>query len=463
MRPSLRISLLASLAASALLLPRPASAQHHDPFAPVYLVSSRATYDGSLRGLVSDADERRDSIGRPVVVSKVQAHKLEDISRRVHERERRCGGYFAFPTRAAAEAFLRHDRTAQAMQVQSLAEYTIDQPELVADWFAQVEEPRIRATIHHLSTAWNNRHYLSGHGRASATWIRDTWLALGNGRADVSAELFTTCFNCGIQPSVILTVQGNELADEVVVLGGHLDSISGTGWGNAMIAPGADDDASGIAVLTEIIRIALADGWQPKRTIKFMGYAAEEVGLRGSRAIAESFRAQGVDVVAVLQLDMTNYNAGSTLDMRLVTDYSNAPLQQFVRNLFDAYLAPSGMTRGTSTCGYACSDHASWTATGYPSAFVIEPVLFPTRHTPTDTLQNVGPTADTSVAFAKLGLAFVAELGKLGVSTPVLPFCPARPEPGTGTGLRMSPVGAASAAKPFAEKSPLKRLLQKDR
>jgi putative aminopeptidase FrvX len=54
------------------------------------------------------------------------------------------------------------------------------------------------------------------------------------------------------------------------------------------VAPGADDDASGIAPLLEVLRIALASGWKPKRTVKFMGYAREEVGLRGSNAIATS-------------------------------------------------------------------------------------------------------------------------------------------------------------------------------
>ena len=71
-----------------------------------------------------------------------------------------------------------------------------------------------------------------------------------------------------------------------------------------MNAPGADDDGSGIATLTEILRIAMANGWKPKRTIKFMGYAAEEVGLRGSAAIAADFKAQGVNVVGVMQFDM---------------------------------------------------------------------------------------------------------------------------------------------------------------
>ena len=69
-----------------------------------------------------------------------------------------------------------------------------------------------------------------------------------------------------------------------------------------MVAPGSDD-ATGVATLTETLRIALASGWKPKRTVKFMAYAAEEVGLRGSNAIAQQFKANGVNVVGVLQLD----------------------------------------------------------------------------------------------------------------------------------------------------------------
>src|SRR3546814_2892790 len=112
-------------------------------------------------------------------------------------------------------------------------------------------------------------------------------------------------------------------------LGAHLDSINAYGGGSpGQAAPGADDDASGIAVLTETLRIALASGWRPQRTVKFMGYAAEEVGLRGSNAIAQSHRQAGVDVVAVLPVDMTNYKAGPVQDMKLITDYSNASLKR---------------------------------------------------------------------------------------------------------------------------------------
>ncbi|QSX77098.1 M20/M25/M40 family metallo-hydrolase [Agrilutibacter solisilvae] len=388
----------------------------YEPMATVHIVTSRATWEGGVRLIGRDARAARDNAGRDLVIASVRAHQLDDVSRLVHERERRCGGYFAFASRAQALAFLRQDRTVQAMHTKALAAYTIDNDRTVAPWIAQVEEPRIRATISHLSTAYPNRYYASVQGHQSPQWIRDTWLGLGVDRSDVSVET-TDCANCGGQQSIILTVRGARYPDEIVVVGGHQDSISDSYNNGVMDAPGADDDASGIATITEVIRIALASGWRPQRTVKFMAYAAEEVGLRGSHAIAQAHRAQGANVVGVLQLDMTNYTAGSALSMRLISDFSNAALQQFVLGLFDHYLAPTGLTRGGATCGYACSDHASWTSAGYPSAFVAEPTLFPYRHTPLDNLQQIGPTAASSVNFAKLALAFVGELAKTDTGT----------------------------------------------
>lgn len=384
-----------------------------DPFAPVHIVTSRALYQAGIDELAPGARFMRDKLGSEVVVAEIPAHRLDDVSHLVHERERRCGGYFAFATRSEAEAFLRTDGAAVAMRAQALPSYTIDNHGTVAPWLQQVSEPKILATMSTLSS-FPNRYYASGHGHAAANWVRDTWLGLSAHRADVAVELFTGCSDCGGQPSVILTIPGVERPDEIVIVGGHLDSISNSGAGDAMIAPGADDDASGIATMTDVIRVALAGNWRPKRTVKFMAYAAEEVGLRGSRAIAQAHAADNADVVGVLQLDMTNYGPGNPMHIRLVTDYSNPPLQQFVAALIDTYLVPAGVTRGSYTCGYACSDHASWTAAGYPSAMVFEPVFFPMLHTTSDTVQQQGNHAMVSAGFARLALAFVGELGKSG-------------------------------------------------
>ncbi|MFQ6313618.1 M20/M25/M40 family metallo-hydrolase [Lysobacter capsici] len=393
--------------------PAPAGA-HSDPFKPVYVVTSRQTHDAGLSTLARNASARVARSGAALVVSELQTHQLTDLSRHVHEKERRCGGYFAFDSRAEAEAFVRNDRSAEAMTT-AFASYAIDNQATVTPWLGQVSEANIRATIQSLSSNWPNRHASTSHGRNAATWVRDRWAALGNGRGDVSTELFN-CSGCGSQPSVILTIRGNELPNEVVVLGAHLDTISNSGSGETMRAPGADDDASGIATLTEVLRIAMANGYRPKRTIKLMGYAAEEIGLRGSKAIAADFKARGVNVVGVLQLDMTNYRTSTAPDVRVINDFSNAGLQQLLRDLFATYLGGS-LRLGSYTCNYGCSDHASWTAAGYPAAMYFEGGnanggYSPYIHTANDTLASVGQSAQASVPFAKLGLAFLGEVGK---------------------------------------------------
>ncbi len=386
-----------------------------DPFAPVYVVTSRETWQG-IRGVATKMAEQVDSTGAPVLISETRADRLGEISRYVHSHERRCGGYFAFPSRAEAEAFVRDGRAKQAMAKSMLAGYSLDNQATVNRWLPQVQERRLYDTINHLSS-YRNRYFASTHGKTSAEWTRTHWQSLAAGRDDVTTELFTACTNCSTQPSVILTIRGWDLPDEVVVLGAHLDSINASTYTDPNHhAPGADDDASGIATLTETLRIALADGWQPRRTVKFMGYAAEEVGLRGSNAIAQSFRRSGVNVVSVLQVDMTNYKSGAVPDMKLISDYSNSELKTFFVTLFDTYLAPMGLTRGSTACGYACSDHASWTNAGYPAAMMFEAGdpggSFPYIHTSYDTLATMGESAQNSVKFTQFALAYLGETAK---------------------------------------------------
>src|SRR3546814_4944536 len=79
-------------------------------------------------------------------------------------------------------------------------------------------------------------------------------------------------------------------------------------------------------------------------------------------------------------------------------------------------MAPMGHTRGTYTCGYGCSDHASWTNAGYPAAMMFEAGdpdgSLPYIHTTGDTLAMMGDTAQPSVKFAKFALAFLGETAK---------------------------------------------------
>ena len=256
--------------------------------------------------------------------------------------------------------------------------------------------------------AFNNRYYTSDTGVQAAQWLQGRWQEIAVKIPGASVALFA--HDGWKQPSVILTIPGSESPDEIVVLGGHLDSINGWGDDSAR-APGADDNASGIAVLTESARILAESGFRPKRTVQFMGYAAEEVGLRGSQDIAEQYASSGKKVVGVIQYDMSNFK-GSDEEIFLLTDHVDGGLSAFTGKLIDAYV---GVKRSTTECGYACSDHASWDAKGFPAAMAFEASFDGMNHaihTDKDTLATSGGDASHSVPFTKLAVAFAVELAK---------------------------------------------------
>ena len=339
-----------------------------------------------------------------VVVTRLQTRDLPAVSALMHETVNRCAGFIAHDSEAEALAALASvsDKSFSALA----ANFNIGQQALVTQLLPDLLPANILGTISHLSTQYNNRYYLNASGQQSALWIRDQWAALANGRSDVTVETFNHSF---IQPSVILTITGSSLPDEVVVLGAHLDSIRSGGTGTETLAPGADDDASGIATLTEVIRVLMANGFSPDRTVKFMGYAAEEVGLVGSGEIAQAHVDAGTNVVAVMQLDMTAYN-GSVQDVGLIDDYTNSELTAFVGSLIDSYLPELQWT--TTTCGYGCSDHASWHNRGFAAVFPFE-ATFAGRnlsiHTENDTVATFGNSADHALKFAKIATAFTVE------------------------------------------------------
>jgi leucyl aminopeptidase len=342
-----------------------------------------------------------------VVLARVPEERLGSLARAVHERFKRCGGFVTHSSLDAAldALYLPPPELPAALAVS----YTLDNAAVAQALIAAVQPANIVDTIN-LLAANTTRYYTSTGGVNAANQLKARWESYAAGRGDVTVELFT--HPTWAQPSVIATIQGTSLPAEVVVLGGHLDSINSSSPATGT-APGADDDASGIASLTEAFRAAMTNDYRPQRTVKFMAYAAEEVGLRGSGEIAAQHLANGINVVGVLQLDMTNYK-GSTPDIVLVTDNTNAAQNTFVNSLIDTYL---GLTRSTSTCGYSCSDHASWHSRGFVASLPFEAVVGqhnPRIHTVNDTLANSDPTGAHAAKFSRLAAAYMAELAKGG-------------------------------------------------
>jgi leucyl aminopeptidase len=170
------------------------------------------------------------------------------------------------------------------------------------------------------------------------------------------------------QKSIRVRLTGKDRPNEIVVLGGHLDSINQSWGGSSSAAPGADDNASGSANLIEALRILMAQP-QAQRSIEFMWYAGEESGLLGSAEIAAQYKADKKDVVAVLQLDMTLFAGSGELVIGSMTDFTSAWLREYVKAVNDSYLHAKIVD---DKCGYGCSDHASWYKNGYPSVMPFE-------------------------------------------------------------------------------------------
>ena len=344
---------------------------------------------GSVHGTVVESDGE-------VAIVRVADSELDALAARMHDF-RRCGGYMLHDSLADAEAAL-HPLDEERI------DYTLDRPAIVHAVLPDVDRDRILGTIRELS-AMKNRYYRSDTGAAASTWLQARWRSFTD-RRDVTVELVDHGYP---QKSVVMTIPGTTRASEVIVIGGHLDSISpGMRSGNA---PGADDDASGIATLTEVARVVLAKGLRFERTIKVIAYAAEEVGLRGSLSIVREFKKQRVHVVGALQLDMTNYQ-GSDKDIWLIRDFTSAAQNEFLVRLIDAYV---GASWAYDKCGYACSDHASWHRAGVPASMPFEARFQNANrqiHTAKDTLELSGNNADHARKFALLAAAYAIELAK---------------------------------------------------
>ena len=335
------------------------------------------------------------------IVAKINEKQLAKLSSHMHEETHRCGGYMVHEDQASALK-----AAAMPLTMSTFEKPVISHQDTVNDLLAQVEPNNMVTTIENLTT-FTNRFYTTSTGIAASDWLLERWEAEIKDVPYASARQITHAEYP--QKSVEVTLLGAKYPEEIVVVGGHLDSTVGSWTSEGTISPGADDDASGIATVTESLRLMVASGIQPDKTIKFYGYAAEEVGLRGSQDVANTLRDEQANVVSVLQLDMTNYN-GSAHDITFITDYTDSNLTAYLSELIDTYA--SEISYGFDDCGYACSDHASWHNVGYPAAMPFESMFNdynPNIHTEHDTLNNSDPTATHATKFAKLAIAYLVE------------------------------------------------------
>ncbi|MBU1024089.1 M20/M25/M40 family metallo-hydrolase, partial [bacterium] len=151
------------------------------------------------------------------------------------------------------------------------------------------------------------------------------------------------------------------LKNEYIVLGAHMDHV-GT-QGNDIMFPGANDNASGIASLLEIIDAFHSVGLRPRRSIIFVAFTGEEMGLKGSSYFVDHLPISKNKIKCMINLDMMG-EGNKTLNI-FSQQYSDitAKAQQANKNLYNLAMPviPSGFG----------SDHASFVQAGIPAAMFL--------------------------------------------------------------------------------------------
>lgn len=213
-----------------------------------------------------------------------------------------------------------------------------------------------------------------------------------------SAKIRSLKENVGV-PNVIGRLEGSDpkLKEEFIGIGAHLDHL---GTQDGVIYYGADDDGSGSTALLCVVKAMAANPVKPKRSIVFMAFCGEEMGLLGSRYCSDNPPMPLEKMSCLLQMDMVGRNEElkdrngnfvekpennvNTISLvgskRISTELHQATLDankhigfEFKYNHEDVY------TR---------SDHAMFARKGVPITFLFSG-FHPEYHQPTDTIEKI--------------------------------------------------------------------------
>ncbi|UCE25662.1 MAG: M20/M25/M40 family metallo-hydrolase, partial [Candidatus Zixiibacteriota bacterium] len=261
-------------------------------------------------------------------------------------------------------------------------------PKAVYDFFAMLEDYPTDSIADLVSQdsayayltrleAFETRYVWTDSVDRARDWIVQKFMDFGY--TDVTTPEFD--FGGGWHYNVMAVKPGWAEPDKVIVIGGHYDSIVEDHLnepGSLYFAPGADDNASGAALVMELARVMADVSF--RKTVIFMTFSAEEIGLWGSYSAADSFVANGTDVEAMLNFDMVAYDPDYLSKVQLqsgeITGYQDVMAAAATRV---TSVTPEIVPMAPS------SDHYSFYTRGFPIAKANEYAWYPYWHSNDDT------------------------------------------------------------------------------
>ncbi|MFN8373327.1 MAG: M20/M25/M40 family metallo-hydrolase [Anaerolineae bacterium] len=235
----------------------------------------------------------------------------------------------------------------------------------------------------HVASPYDNPRFGIG---AALNYIQGQFQEIqqqSGGNLAVTVQPFDFTYNNQPYPgyNVIGIINGTETGAGVIVVGAHYDSISFDFQNSLANAPGANDDASGIAALIEMARVM---AMRPHRqTLIFVAFGAEEIGRLGSQAFVEGYvQAYNLPLMAMINMDIIGSSTGADgqYNDRQVRMFSAGPNESLSRQLArgldlvdNIYVSEMDVIvqDGEDRPG-RYGDHMSFSEVGYPAVRFVE-------------------------------------------------------------------------------------------
>ena len=212
----------------------------------------------------------------------------------------------------------------------------------LVDMLGQVDTGRLLGHIdalqHMITRHVNSAQNMAGQGIGEADrYITSQFEAIRDqsGNLEVFQEEFWIRWDRDSQQrNVVAVIRGSDALAGTLVVGAHYDSTSANLHDGLAYAPGANDNASGVAALIEMAQILSAH--RPQMTIVFVAFSAEEIGSSGSKHFIQDYiQAQEIDIRAMINLDIIGGSIGqdASLNHGAIQLFSAGPENSASRQL----------------------------------------------------------------------------------------------------------------------------------
>ncbi|MEI6766679.1 MAG: M28 family metallopeptidase [Bacteroidota bacterium] len=261
----------------------------------------------------------------------------------------------------------------------------------ITDFIGNIKTDSISQKISWLQQN-GTRFALSNNRKTIALGIRDKLLAYGYADArldsfNVSGTYDGSSYNC-TQYNVIATLGGAVHPDSLCVVGAHYDCIVDE-TDPLVAAPGADDNASGVAGMLEIARVMKQQNYSPRTSIVFVAFGCEELDLNGSAALAQQYSSAGTKIGMMLNMDMIGYDKESdagSWEINIMCYDNSESLRSQAASLAKTY---TSLTPENDNQYNTEGDSYSFNQKGYQALFFLSYDDDPYYHTINDLKSNV--------------------------------------------------------------------------